>query len=126
MVKSDKNVKIHISGISRYSVSKIIHSSESSFGNDVLQSKLPVMVDFWAEWCGPCRAIAPVLEELSEDYDGKANIVKINVDENGKLASDYQVHGIPCLVIFKDGKEVERVTGAGSKEVYAEKLEQFV
>ena len=107
-------------------MSKIIHSSESSFGNDVLQSKLPVMVDFWAEWCGPCRAIAPVLEELSDDYDGKAHIVKVNVDENGKLAADYQVHGIPCLVIFKDGKEVERVTGAGSKEVYAEKLEQFV
>ena len=126
MIKSDKNVKIHISGISRYSMSKIIHSSESSFGNDVLQSKLPVMVDFWAEWCGPCCAIAPVLEELSEDYDGKAHIVKINVDENGKLASDYQIHGIPCLVIFKGGKEVERVTGAGSKEVYAEKLEQFV
>jgi|TARA_B110001454_G_scaffold31027_1_gene30301 thioredoxin 1 len=107
-------------------MSKIIHSSESSFGNDVLQSKLPVMVDFWAEWCGPCRAIAPVLEELSEDYDGKAHIVKINVDENAKLSADYQVHGIPCLVIFKDGKEVERVVGAGSKEVYAEKLEQFV
>jgi len=107
-------------------MSKIIHSSESSFGNDVLQSKLPVMVDFWAEWCGPCRAIAPVLEELSDDYDGKAHIVKVNVDENGKLAADYQVHGIPCLVIFKDGKEVERVVGAGSKEVYAEKLKQFV
>ena len=107
-------------------MSKIIHSSESSFGNDVLQSKLPVMVDFWAEWCGPCRAIAPVLEELSDDFDGKAHIVKVNVDENGKLAGDYEVHGIPCLVIFKDGKEVERVTGAGSKEVYAAKLEQFV
>ena len=107
-------------------MSKIIHSSESSFGNDVLQSKLPVMVDIWAEWCGPCRAIAPVLEELSDDYDGKAHIVKVNVDENGKLATDYQIHGIPCLVIFKDGKEVERVVGAGSKEVYAEKLEQFV
>ena len=107
-------------------MSKIIHSSESSFGNDVLQSKLPVMVDFWAEWCGPCRAIAPVLEELSDDYDGKAHIVKVNVDENGKLAGDYEVHGIPCLVIFKDGKEVGRVVGAGSKEVYAEKLKQFV
>ena len=107
-------------------MSKIIHSSESSFGNDVLQSKLPVMVDFWAEWCGPCRAIAPVLEELSDDFDGKAHIVKVNVDENGKLAGDYEVHGIPCLVIFKDGKEVERVVGAGSKEVYAAKLKQFV
>ena len=107
-------------------MSKIIHSSESSFGNDVLQSKLPVMVDFWAEWCGPCRAIAPVLEELSDDFDGKAHIVKVNVDENGKLAGDYEVHGIPCLVIFKDGKEVERVVDAGSKEVSAEKLEQFV
>ena len=107
-------------------MSKIIHSSESTFGNDVLQSKLPVMVDFWAEWCGPCRAIAPVLEELSDEFDGKAHIVKVNVDENGKLAGDYEVHGIPCLVIFKDGKEVERVVGAGSKEVYAEKLKQFV
>ena len=97
-------------------MSKIIHSSESSFGNDVLQSKLPVMVDFWAEWCGPCRAIAPVLEELSDDFDGKAHIVKVNVDENGKLAGDYEVHGIPCLVIFKDGKEVERVVGAEARK----------
>ena len=99
--------------------------NSSNFDDALSKNKL-LLVDFWAEWCGPCRAIAPVLEELSDDFDGKAHIVKINVDENGKLAGDYEVHGIPCLVIFKDGKEVERVTGAGSKEVYAKKLEPFV
>ena len=102
-----------------------LEMSEPMFAETIENNEL-VLLDFWAEWCGPCRAIAPVLEELSDDYDGKAHIVKVNVDENGKLATDYQVHGIPCLVIFKDGKEVEQVVGAGSKEVYAEKLEQFV
>jgi len=107
-------------------MSKVIHSSESNFGNDVLSSDLPVFVDFWAEWCGPCRAIAPVLESLADDFDGKVKVVKINVDENGKLATEYAVHAIPSLLIFKEGKEVDRVVGAGTKEVYAEKLNQII
>ena len=74
----------------------------------------------------PCRAIAPVLESLADDFDGKVKVVKINVDENGKLATEYAVHAIPSLLIFKEGKEVDRVVGAGTKEVYAEKLNQII
>ena len=107
-------------------MSKVIHSSESNFGNDVLSSDLPVFVDFWAEWCGPCRAIGPVLESLADDFDGKVKVVKINVDENGKLATEYNVSAIPSLIIFKGGKEVDRIVGAGTKEVYAEKLNQVI
>ena len=107
-------------------MSKVIHSSESNFGNDVLSSDLPVFVDFWAEWCGPCRAIGPVLESLADDFDGKVKVVKINVDENGKLATEYNVNAIPSLIIFKGGKEVDRIVGAGTKEVYAEKLNKII
>lgn len=107
-------------------MSKVIHSSESNFGNDVLSSDLPVFVDFWAEWCGPCRAIGPVLESLADDFDGKVKVVKINVDENGKLATEYDVSAIPSLIIFKGGKEVDRIVGAGTKEVYADKLNQVI
>jgi thioredoxin 1 len=107
-------------------MSKVIHSSESNFGNDVLSSDLPVFVDFWAEWCGPCRAIGPVLESLADDFDGKVKVVKINVDENGKLATEYNVNAIPSLIIFKGGKEVDRIVGAGTKEVYADKLNKII
>ncbi|MAM42408.1 MAG: thioredoxin [Thaumarchaeota archaeon] len=107
-------------------MSKVIHSSESNFGNDVLSSDLPVFVDFWAEWCGPCRAIGPVLESLADDFDGKVKVVKINVDENGKLATEYDVSAIPSLIIFKGGKEVDRIVGAGTKEMYAEKLNKII
>jgi thioredoxin 1 len=107
-------------------MSKVIHSSESNFGNDVLSSDLPVFVDFWAEWCGPCRAIGPVLESLADDFDGKVKVVKINVDENGKLATEYNVSAIPSLIIFKGGKEVDRIVGAGTKEMYAEKLNKII
>ena len=107
-------------------MSKVIHSSESNFGNDVLSSDLPVFVDFWAEWCGPCRAIGPGLESLADDFDGKVKVVKINVDENGKLATEYNVNAIPSLIIFKGGKEVDRIVGAGTKEVYAEKLNKII
>tara|TARA_B100001179_G_C18475954_1_gene353535 strand:- start:260 stop:583 length:324 start_codon:yes stop_codon:yes gene_type:complete len=107
-------------------MSKVIHSSESNFGNDVLSSDLPVFVDFWAEWCGPCRAIGPVLESLADDFDGKVKVVKINVDENGKLATEYNVSAIPSLIIFKGGKEVDRIVGAGTKEMYADKLNKII
>ena len=107
-------------------MSKVIHSSESNFGNDVLSSDLPVFVDFWAEWCGPCRAIGPVLESLADDFDGKVKVVKINVDENGKLATEYNVSAIPSLIIFKGGKEADRIVGAGTKEMYAEKLNKII
>ena len=83
-------------------MSKVLHVNQNSFDEEVLKSQIPVFVDFWAEWCGPCRAIAPVLESLAEDYDGKVKIVKINVDKETDLANKYNVSAIPSLIIVKD------------------------
>ncbi len=93
----------------------IKHISDASFEADVLQSDLPVLVDYWAEWCGPCRQIAPVLDELSETYKGKLNIVKMNVDENQSIPQQFGIRGIPTLMIFKGGKLVKTQVGAMSK-----------
>ncbi len=84
---------------------------QSSFQKSVLESQKPVLVDFWAPWCGPCRAVAPIVEELAKEYNGKANFAKINVDEAPLLASQYGVMSIPTIMIFKDGKPAEQVIG---------------
>lgn len=89
--------------------------SDKSFENDILQSELPVLVDFWAPWCGPCRAIAPVLDELSEEFAGQVKIVKINVDENPAAAGKYSIRAIPTLILFNKGEVIEQVTGAVAK-----------
>src|ERR1700687_1508792 len=89
--------------------------SDKSFQADVLQSKDPVMVDFWAEWCGPCRAVAPVLEEIAEASDGDVTLMKVNVDENSALAARYEIRSIPTILFFKDGEIVDRVVGAASR-----------
>jgi thioredoxin 1 len=89
--------------------------SDSSFENDVINSATPVVVDFWAEWCAPCKQIGPSLEELSEELAGKVNIVKVNVDDNPNAAAKYGVRGIPTLLLFKDGQVVSNVTGARPK-----------
>ena len=80
------------------------------------------MVDFWAPWCGPCRMIAPVVEELAEDFDGKAKIVKVNTDEEQDIAVKYGVRSIPTIIFFKDGKQVDTMVGAASKDAFASKL----
>jgi len=90
---------------------QIIHASDESFRQEVLESDVPVLVDFWAEWCGPCRAIAPHLESLAERYAGRAKIVKVDVDENPESPSTYGVRGIPTLLLFKDGKVVDQMVG---------------
>ncbi len=89
--------------------------TDDTFDEEVLKSEIPVVVDFWAEWCGPCRQIAPALEEIAEELDGKVKIVKVNVDENMKTAQDLHIRGIPALFMFKDGQVVSNKTGAAPK-----------
>ena len=94
----------------------VIHVSETTFDAEVLKSSQPALVDFWAPLCGPCRAIAPVLDELAEEYKGKVRVAKINVDENRKLAGDHGIQSIPTMLLFKDGKVVDKVIGLVPKE----------
>ena len=89
--------------------------TDDTFDTEVRDSSIPVVVDFWAEWCGPCKQIGPALEELSDQFDGKIKIVKVNVDENMKTAQEMHIRGIPALFMFKDGKVVSNKTGAAPK-----------
>ena len=93
-----------------------IHVTDSSFEREVLGSELPVLTDFWADWCGPCHAIAPVLEEIAEEHAGQLKIAKLDVDDNPRTAAQYGVRSIPTLIVFEAGKPVERLVGAMSKE----------
>lgn len=104
----------------------IIEISDSTFDNDVLQSSIPVLVDFWAPWCGPCRAIAPVIEELSNEYEGKLKVAKCNVDENPKTPSRYGIRAIPTLIIFKGGSVSEQITGAVAKSQIAAAIDKAI
>ena len=94
---------------------QIVHTSDSSFEADVLKSGKPVLLDFWAEWCGPCKMIAPILDEVSKDYDGKLRVAKMNVDENRDVPAKYGIRGIPTLMLFKDGQLAATKVGALSK-----------
>ena len=98
---------------------KIKHVTDTSFNDEVLKSRVPVLVDYWAEWCGPCKMIAPALDDSAESYAGRLNIAKINVDENQSVPSQYHVRGIPTLMLFKNGEVVATKVGAVSKSQLA-------
>ncbi|MCI0840481.1 MAG: thioredoxin, partial [Chloroflexi bacterium] len=100
-----------------------IDISDDSFKQEVLDSDQPVLVDFWAEWCGPCKMIAPMVDELAHEYDGRVKFAKVNVDDNPKTAMEYGIKGIPTMLIFKNGKPVKQVVGAVAKSVLQKNLE---
>ncbi len=100
-----------------------LHFTDSSFKKDVLDSDLPVVVDFWAPWCGPCKMLAPILDELAKEYDRKVRIGKINIDENPKTATHYGVMSIPTVMFFKNGKISGQIVGAVSKQEFKKKIE---
>lgn len=102
----------------------ILHFSDSNFKKDVLESELPVLVDFWANWCSPCKMIAPTVELLANEYAGKMKIGKLDVDSNPKSATQYGVMSIPTLIFFKGGKIMDQVTGALNKSALKQKIEE--
>ena len=99
---------------------------DATFQQDVLESKIPVLVDFWAPWCGPCRMMTPIIEEISKEYEGKVKVGKLNTDENPESAGQFGVISIPTLIIFKDGKAVDQVIGAVAKDAIVKKLDQVL
>ncbi len=105
---------------------KIVHVTDADFGEKVLKNPLPVLVDFWAEWCGPCRMVAPTLDQLAGEFEKKAVVAKMNVDENKKTPTEYSIHAIPTMIFFKNGKEVTRMVGAETKNAIKAKIDEML
>jgi thioredoxin 1 len=118
-----------ISVTKRKAVNKVgnaITLTDDSFQSEVIESSVPVLVDFWATWCGPCRMVAPIVDELAQEYDGRVKVGKVDVDSEQKIAADFGIRSIPTLLIFKDGKQADQIVGAVSKNHLVEKLESVL
>ncbi len=103
---------------------KVQTTNQSTFGDDVISAEQPVLVDFYADWCGPCKVIGPVVEELANEYDGKIDVRKVNVDDNAELTRQLGIRGIPTLILFKDGQPAETVVGVVSKSALADLIDR--
>ncbi len=104
----------------------VVHLSDANFKKEILESKLPCLVDFWAEWCGPCRRVAPIVEEVAKEFEGKCKVGKLNVDEGNKTASSYGIMSIPTLMFFKNGQVMEQVVGALGKAELKAKIKEHL
>ena len=104
----------------------VIEFTDGNFEDDVLKADVPVLVDFWAAWCAPCRLLTPTVEAIAKDYSGKARVGKLNVDENNEVSAKFGIKGIPTLILFKNGTEQERVVGATTKDNIARMLDKHM
>jgi thioredoxin 1 len=107
-------------------MSSAVAVTDASFEQDVLKSDVPVLVDFWAPWCGPCRMVAPIVDEIAKEFDGKIKVFKLNTDENPNVASQYGIRSIPTLMIFKGGQKVDTVVGAVPKTTLSSTLTKYL
>lgn len=104
----------------------VLELNKNNFEIEVLQSKILVIVDFWAEWCGPCKMMAPIFEEVSKEFTGKIKFAKVNTEKAPELAEEYGITGIPCLIVFNDGEEVDRIVGFNMKSELKRKIEEIL
>lgn len=107
-------------------MSSVAQVTDSTFKQEVLESEIPVLVDFWAPWCGPCKMVAPMIDEVATQYNGKLKVVKINTDESPSIASQYSIRSIPTLMVFKEGQQVDTVVGAVPKTTLDKTLEKYL
>lgn len=107
-------------------MSNVIEISDNEFETEILKSDIPVVVDFWATWCGPCRKLSPVIDEIADEYAGKVKFAKVNVEQSIETAKNYSISGIPCLLIFKQGESVERMTGLMPKSTIISNIEKHL
>ena len=103
-----------------------VELNDGNFESEVLKSDLPVLIDFWAPWCGPCHMVGPIVEEIAKDYDGKLKVGKLNVDENSQTAGQYGIMSIPSLLFFKGGKVIDQIVGAVPKQHFIEKIDKII